>query len=68
MSILTKTLIEEIESAPETVQQEVFHFLVFLKARHAAEAEGRENLLPLTQTSWAGDWNTPQEDEEWRNL
>jgi len=68
MSTLTKTLIEEIKSAPETVQQEVFHFLVFLKARHAAEAEGREDLLPLAQNSWAADWNTPQEDEAWRNL
>jgi len=64
MSTLTKTLIEQIKSAPETVQREVFHFLVFLKARHAAEAEGRDNLLPLAQT----DWNAPEEDDAWRNF
>ena len=68
MSTLTKTLIEEIETAPETVQREVFDFLVFLKARRAAGEEGKENLLPLAQTAWAADWNTPEEDEAWRDL
>ena len=68
MSALTKTLIEEIQSAPEAVQKEVFDFLVFLKARQAAQTEGRENLLPLAQTAWAADWDTPEEDEAWRDL
>jgi hypothetical protein len=68
MSTLTKTLIEEIKSAPETVQREVFDFLVFLKSRQSVPVEGRENLLPLAQTAWAADWDTPQEDEAWRDL
>ena len=68
MSIFTKTLIEEIKTAPETVQREVFDFLVFLKARQTALNEGGENLLPLAQTAWASDWNTPEEDEAWRDL
>ena len=68
MSTLTRTLIEEIKSAPETVQQEVFDFLVFLKARQTARTEGREDLLPLAQTAWGADWDTPQEDEAWRDL
>lgn len=68
MSTLTKTLIAEIKSAPETVQREVLDFLAFLKARQLAQAEGRENLLPLAQTTWAADWNTPEEDEAWRDL
>ncbi len=46
MSTLTKTLIEEIKSAPEAVQREVFDFLVFLKSKEAARNEGREDLLP----------------------
>jgi len=66
MSTLTHTLIEEIKSAPEPVQREVFGFLVFLKARESARGEGRENLLPLAQTAWAADWDTPEEDEAWR--
>jgi hypothetical protein len=28
----------------------------------------REDLLPLAQTAWAADWNTPEEDEAWRDL
>lgn len=65
MSTLTQSLIEEIKSAPEPVQREVLDFLVFLKNR---QAEGRENLLPLAQTAWAADWNTPEEDAAWRDL
>lgn len=68
MSETTQTLIEEIQTAPESVQREVFDFLVFLKARLHAQAKGAENLLPLAQTVWAADWNTPQEDEAWREL
>lgn len=68
MSTLTKTLIDEIKAAPETVQREIFDFLVFLKTRQAAQANAREDLLPLAQTAWGADWNTPQEDEAWRDL
>jgi hypothetical protein len=65
---LTRTLIQEIQSAPEAVQRQVFDFLVFLKARQTAPTEGGEDLLPLAQTAWAADWNTPEEDEAWRDL
>lgn len=68
MSETTQTLIEEIKTAPEAVQREVFDFLVFLKARLNAQAEGAEDLLPLAQTAWAADWNTREEDEAWRDL
>ena len=68
MSSLTHALIEEIKTAPEPVQREVFDFLVFLKTQHASKSEGREDLLPLAQTAWGADWNTPEEDEAWRDL
>jgi hypothetical protein len=68
MSATTETLIEEIRTAPESVQREVFDFLLFLKARLNTQAEGAENLLPLAQTAWAADWNTPEENEAWRDL
>jgi len=66
MSTLTQSLIEEIRTAPESVQREVFDFLAFLKARE--RGEGRENLLPCAQTAWAAGWNTPEEDAGWRGL
>ena len=68
MSALTHALIEEIKTAPEPVQREVMDFLVFLKAQQRARQEGREDLLPLAQTAWGPDWNTPGEDEAWRDL
>jgi hypothetical protein len=68
MSTTTQALIEEIKSAPESVQREVFDFLVFLKSKAAARREGREDLLPLAQTAWGADWDTAEEDEAWRNL
>jgi hypothetical protein len=68
VSVLTATLIEEIKSAPEPVQREVLDFLAFLKARHASVDQGSDDLLLLAQTAWAVDWETPEEDEAWRDL
>jgi hypothetical protein len=68
MSALTNTFIEEIKTAPEAVQREVFDFLVFLKTQRMVRAEGDENLLPLAQTAWGPDWSTPGEDKAWRDL
>lgn len=68
MSGLTEILMREIATAPEVVQQQVFDYLMYLKARRAPDAEGQENLLPLAQTAWAADGDTFAEDEAWRNL
>jgi hypothetical protein len=68
MSTLTQTLIDEIQSAAEAIQREVFDFLVFLKTRQDSRVEERADLLPLAHTAWAADWNSPQEDEAWRDL
>jgi len=68
VNALTNTLIQEIKTAPDAVQREVFDFLVFLKAQEAAREDGRENSLLLAQTAWGADWSTPEEDEAWRDL
>ena len=70
MSPITKSLIEELEHAPESVQREVLAFLRRLRARGAG-SDGSEDvhaLLPLAESAWAADWDTPEEDEAWRNL
>ena len=70
MSPLTRSLIEELEHAPESVQREVLAFLRHLRARNAGN-DGSEDvhaLLPLSESAWAVDWDTPEEDEAWRNL
>jgi hypothetical protein len=66
--VLIATLIDEIKSAPEPIQREVLDFLIFLKARHSTANQGADDLLPLAQTAWAADWETPEEDEAWRDL
>lgn len=68
MPALTDALIAEIRSAPEAVQRKVLDFLLFLKARHVARGEGREDLWPLAASAWANDWNTTTEDDAWRDL
>ena len=67
MTPLTSTLIEEIRQTPEDVQGEVLDFVLFLKARRNA-GQGREDLLPLAQGSWAVDWDNEAEDAAWRDL
>lgn len=66
MTTLAQNLIEEIKTAPESVQREVLDFLTFLKARE--RNEGHENLLPLAHRAWAPDWANPEEDAAWRDL
>ena len=70
MSPLTKSLIEVIEHAPESVQREVLACLRHLRARGAGnDGSGDVHaLLPLGESAWAADWDTPAEDEAWRNL
>ena len=68
MSSTTLTLIEEIKTAPDSVQREVLDFLVFLKARHQTREDQTESLLPLAETAWAADWDTAEEDDAWRDL
>jgi hypothetical protein len=68
MSALTTALIDEIKSAPESLQREVLEYLAFLKSRRTGADQGGEDLLALAQTAWAADWGTPEEDDAWRDL
>jgi len=70
MSSLTKSLIEELEHAPESLQQEVFAFLRHRRARGVGSdrSDDMHALLPLAESAWAANWDTPEEDEAWRNL
>jgi hypothetical protein len=68
MNDLTRKLIEEIKSAPAAIQQEVLDFLVLLKTKETARSARRESLLPLAEAAWGSDWDTPEEDEAWRDV
>lgn len=70
MSPLTKSLIEELQRAPESVQLEVLAII----RRRAAELEAGPqsddtgNLSLLAESAWKPDWDTASEDEAWRDL
>lgn len=70
MSPLTKSLIEELQRAPESVQLEVLAII----RRRAAELEvglqpdDTRNLSLLAESAWNADWDTAAEDEAWRDL
>ena len=61
-------LIEEIKAAPESVQKEVLDFLLFKMAKNHSNPHQEDDLIPVAQSSWAADWDTPEEDEAWRDL
>lgn len=62
----TRELIEqELATAPEIVQREVYDFLRFLKSRSQEEPF---NGLLLSESVLARDWETPEEDLAWASL
>ncbi len=65
MTALTQSIIDEVKTATEPVQREVWDFLLFLKSRRGGV---KDDLMPLAQSAWAKDWDKPEEDAAWRDL
>ena len=63
-----EALTEEIKNAPEGLLKEIYDYLLFLK-RKAAE-EGKDNVLThfASEEILSHEWNSPEEDEAWKNL
>ncbi len=62
-------IIHEIPNTPEPVLREVYEFLIFLKSRSVSGPGSQpEDLTALAESSWAKDWNRPDEDEAWKDL
>ena len=60
-----KAVMGEIEDLPESLLEEVLHFVRFLKSK--AVQERMETAL-LSETALRKDWLRPEEDEAWRDL
>lgn len=60
-----EAVISEIKNLPESLLQEVLHFVRFLKSE--AVQESLETAL-LSETALRKDWLRPEEDEAWRDL
>ena len=62
----TRELIEkEVAKLPETLQREVFDFARFLRLKNEDDSF---NGLLLSESAFAKDWNTPEEDAAWASL
>ena len=62
-------LIRETEAIPETLAEEVLDFLRFIKVRRYSEGEEIDTKnIDLSKTTFAQDWDSPEEDEAWKDL
>jgi len=62
----TRELIDkELDVLPEKLQQEVYDFVRFLRAKSNGDAF---NGLRASEAVLARDWDTPEEDAAWANL
>ena len=55
---------KEVENLPEALQREVCDFVRFLREK----SDERFNGLLLSESAFAKDWETPEEDAAWANL
>lgn len=59
-----ETLSEEIKNIPQNLLDELYDYLLFLKKK-----ESETKYLPLdSENVLARDWNSPEEEEAWKNL
>jgi len=58
-------LLHEIETLPANCIGEVVDFVAWIK--HHKLSQIPETML-LSETSLSKDWNTPEEDEAWKDL
>ena len=63
----TKEITEELKQLPDEVLQEIYDFVLFLKHRKTVEND-RVKTHFASESALAKDWNTPLEDEAWKDL
>ncbi|MBX2914780.1 MAG: hypothetical protein KF856_05845 [Cyclobacteriaceae bacterium] len=60
-------LTEEIKKTPEAILKELYDFLMFLKQK---EGNANDKLLThlASEKVLSRDWESPEDDEAWKNL
>ena len=61
-----EALAEEIKSAPENLLKEIYDYLLFKKGRKTGEDNIKTHLA--SEKVLSRDWDSPEEDEVWKNL
>lgn len=59
-------IVQQIETIPEPLLNEVLNFIQFLKYKHLSQ-ESLETAL-LSESALQEDWLNPEEDEAWQDL
>jgi len=63
-----EALSEEIKNIPDALLNELYDYLLFLKYK---KSEKRKDNIPVQTASekvLSREWDTPEEDEAWKNL
>lgn len=62
-----EALSEEIKNIPEAILNELYDYLLFLKYK---KSEKKDNfpIHTASEKVLSREWDTPEEDEAWKNL
>jgi hypothetical protein len=60
-----QALVNEIESLPENLVDELFHYVLFLKQ---IKSNAVKDITLASEHAFAKDWLLPEEDEAWGHL
>jgi hypothetical protein len=60
-----EALSEEIKTTPERLLDELYDYLLFLKSK---KQEDKLATHLASEKSLSRDWDSPEEDEAWKNL
>ncbi len=63
---IKEALAEEIKSSPANLLKEIYDYLLFLKSRKTGEDNIKTHLA--SEKVLSRDWDSPEEDEAWKNL
>ncbi len=59
-------LLEELNNLPQTLIEEIYHYVNFLK--HCKSIQVAKEIALASEKSLAKDWLLPEEDEAWADL
>jgi hypothetical protein len=61
-------LSEEIKKTPENILKELYDFLLFLKYKKQTGTKDEVKTHVASEKVLSREWDTPEEDEAWKNL
>jgi hypothetical protein len=61
-------LIRELEQIPEGLVDEISNYVHYLLVKDKYKQDHAAQKIDLSKTAWAKNWETPDEDEAWKDL